>query len=96
MLLRAGLHKNEELVFEGYKWFGNNRKITHRKAVCTCGGVGVLVKEPLLRFWSCEMFDDEVEDFLWVKFSSVVSELALLLAVYMLHPSYLIRERGVQ
>ena len=49
------LRGGEEVFFEGYKWFSNNRKSAHRKAVCGSGGVGVLVREPLLRFWSCEL-----------------------------------------
>ena len=33
---------------EGYKWFGNNRKHLHRKAVRGSGGVGVLIREKVL------------------------------------------------
>ena len=70
----------------GISGFGNNRKVIHKKAVCGSGGVGVLVKESLLRSWSCEVLDNEVEDILWVKLSSVVSELVLLLAVCYIPP----------
>ena len=85
-VVESWLRKDEEVVFEGYKWFGNNRKVIHKKAVRGSGGVGVLVKESLLRSWSCEVLDNEVEDILWVKLSSVVSELVLLLAVCYIPP----------
>ena len=61
-VVESWLRGDEEASFEGYKWFGNNRKSIHKRAVRGSGGVGVLVREPLLRFWSCEVLDCDVED----------------------------------
>ena len=85
-VVESWLRGDEEVFFEGYKWFGNNRKSVHKKAVRGSGGVGVLMREPLLRFWSCELLDSDVEDILWVKLSNVASSTDVVLAVCYIPP----------
>ena len=85
-VVESWLRGDEEASFEGYKWFGNNRKSVHKRAVRGSGGVGVLVREPLLRYWSCELLDCDVEDVLWVKLSNVASGVDMVLAVCYIPP----------
>ena len=66
-LVETCLKGDEEVVVEGYKWFGHNRKHLHRNAVRGSGGVGVLVREEVLKHYQVEILDAEVEDMLWVK-----------------------------
>ena len=42
-LVETWLKGDEDVVVEGYNWFGHNRKHLHRNAVRGSGGVGVLV-----------------------------------------------------
>ena len=41
-IVKTWFKGDEEVVVEGYKWFENNRKHLHGKAVKGSGGVGVL------------------------------------------------------
>ena len=63
-LVKPGLKGDEEVVVEGYRWCGHNRKHLHRKAVRGSGGVGVLVREEVLIRYQVEILDAEVEDML--------------------------------
>ena len=58
---------NEGVVFDNYEWFGPNRALLSRKAVRDSGGVGVLVKNVILRDWSVKVVDAELEHVMWVK-----------------------------
>ena len=62
---------------EGYKWFGNNRKHLHRKAVRGSGGVGVLIREEVLKRYQ-EILEAEVEDMLWMKLNQSEEEEGLV------------------
>ena len=59
-LVKTWLKGDEEVVVEGYKWFGNNRKHLHRKAVRGSGGVGVLIREEVLKRYQ-EILETEVD-----------------------------------
>ena len=51
-LVEIWLKGDEEVIVEGYKWFGNsNRKHLHRKAVTGSGAVGVLIREEVLKHY---------------------------------------------
>ena len=63
------LKGEDEAVVEGYKWFGNNRKHLHKNAVRGSGGVGILVKDEVLKHCTVGILDTSVEDVLWVQFS---------------------------
>ena len=63
-VVESWLGGEKEVSFKGYKWFSNNRKSIYKRAVCYSGGVRVLAREPLLRFWLCELLDCDVEDIL--------------------------------
>ena len=66
---------------EGYKWLGNNRKHMHRKVVRGSGGVGVLIREEVLKHYQVEILEAKIEDMLWVKLNQGEEEEGLVLAV---------------
>ena len=69
---------------DGYRWFGQNRKRLHRKAVRgSAGGVGLLIREAILERCTVEILESDVEDILWVRMGQVDEEEgeALLIAV---------------
>ena len=57
------------MVFDDYEWFGHNRASVSRKAVRGSGGVGLLVKKLILRDWSVEVVDMQLEDVMCVNWS---------------------------
>ena len=61
-LVETWLKGHEEVVVEGYKWFGNNRKHLHRKTMRGSGGVGVLIREEVLKHYQVEILEAEIED----------------------------------
>ena len=54
-LTETWLRGDEDVVFNGYEWFGHNRVSVSRKAVRGSGGVGLLVKRWILQDWSVEV-----------------------------------------
>ena len=46
-------------MVEGYRWFGCNRRTLHRKAVRGSGGVGVLIREEVLKEYAVEVLDSD-------------------------------------
>ena len=56
-VVESWLRRDDEAAFEGCKWFSNNKKSIHGRAVRGSGGVGMLVREPLLSFWLCEFLE---------------------------------------
>ena len=73
-------------LVEGYTWFGQNRRHLHKKAVRGSGGVGVLIREEVLKSYQVEILDTDVEDVLWVKLSQEEEEQVLVLAVCYIPP----------
>ena len=68
-LVETWLRGEEEMVVEGYRWFGWNSRNLHRKAVRGSGGVRLLVREEVLEKWAGEVMDADVEDILWARLS---------------------------
>ena len=71
-----------------YRWFGQNRKGLHRRAVRGSGGVGLLIREEILEGYMIEIVDSDVEDILWVRMRQVDEEEdeALVIAVCYIPP----------
>ena len=42
--METWLREDEEVEFEGFRWFGQNRSQLNKKVVRGSGGVGILVK----------------------------------------------------
>ena len=86
-LVETWLKGEEEIMVEGYRWFGYNRRTLHRKAVRGSGGVGVLIREEVLKEYAVEVLDSDVDDVLWVRLSNEEEEEgSLVLAVCYLLP----------
>ena len=94
-LVEAWLKREEEIVVEGYRWFGRNRRSLHTKAVRGSGGVGLLVCEEVLERCIVEVLDTDVEDLLWVRLSQENEEM-LTLAVCYIPPESLSCGRGAE
>ena len=86
-LVETWLKGDEEVVVEGYKWFGNDRKHLHRKAVRGSSGVGVLIREEVLKRYQVEILEADVEDMLWMKMNQGKEEEGLVLAVCYVPPA---------
>ena len=68
--METRLNKENEVVVEGYKWFGHNRKHLHKKAVRGFSGVRVIIRrrfevlqnrDPRGRCEGCVMGQAELE-----------------------------------
>ena len=59
-LVETWLKGEEEIVVEGYVWFGRNRKSLYRRVVRGSGGL--LVCEEVLERYTVEVLDADVED----------------------------------
>ena len=51
-VVKSWLKGEDEAMVEGYKWFGNNRKHLHKNTVRGPGGVGILVKDEVLKHYT--------------------------------------------
>lgn len=59
---------NDNMIeLEGYRWFGNNRKVIHVRARTGSGGVGFLVKNELLNCFEVSILDNSSEGILWLQ-----------------------------
>ena len=81
-LVETWLKGEEEIVVEGYRWFGRNRRNLHRNAVRGSGGVGLLVREEVLERYVVEVLDTDVEDVLWVRLNQENEEILTLAVCY--------------
>ena len=94
-LVETWLKGREEIVVDGYKWFGCNRHTLHKKAVRGSGGVGVLIREEVLKEYAVEVLVSDVKDVLWVRMSKEQKEESLVLAVCYIPPVFS-QEVGVE
>ena len=94
-LVETWLKGEEEIVVEGYRWFVCNRRTLHRKAVRGSGGVGVLIREEVMKEYAVEVLDSDVDDALWLRLSNGEGEEgSLVLAVCYLPPETSSRGMG--
>ena len=66
-LCETFLTGTNEVNIEGYKWFGNNRSMLHKKATRGSGGVGVLIKDDICNLFNVTTLDCSCDDILWLK-----------------------------
>ena len=81
-LVETRVKGDKEVLVEGYKWFGYNRKHLHRKAVRGSSGVGVLVRVQVLKCYQVAILEGEVEHMLWAKLNQEAEEQGLVLALW--------------
>ena len=67
-VVESWLKGEDEVVMELYRWISHNRRRLHKNAVIGSGGVGVLVKEDLLKHCTVQVLDVSIEDILWLQF----------------------------
>ena len=72
--------------FDGYTWFGQNRRSISRRAVRGSGGVGVFFCNAILNNWTVSVLDSETEDILWLKVDCRGGHSSIVLAVCYLPP----------
>ena len=72
-LVQTHLTGNNDIILDGYRWFGNNRKSLHVNAKVGSGGVGFLVRNDILDSFNVSVLDDEYESILWLKLQSTES-----------------------
>ena len=87
------LKNNETIVIPGYTYYSHNRTNIHKKAKRGSGGVGIFIRNELLKLFSVSILDDTVEDILWIKLSSLVNVRSddIVLCVAYLPPSDSVR-----
>lgn len=59
-VLETKLKGDNVLEWEGYQWYGMNRRLQLRTARCGSGGVGLFIKNSLLSDWEFEIHDSSV------------------------------------
>lgn len=80
------LSGKEKIYVPGYIWYGHNRKTKHIKAPYTHGGVGILVKESLLKEFHVSEIDKSFDGILGLLFKHVDTEYSFINYVCYLPP----------
>ena len=65
-IAESHLKGNSEISVDGFKWYGHNRTVLHKRAVNGSGGVGFLVNRDLLASYNLEIIDKSVEGIMWI------------------------------
>jgi hypothetical protein len=76
----------EILSVENYSWYGRNRNKKHQNAKRGSGGVGILSKQRLLKYFNVTVLDNTKEDILWVNLASKDGGYSVCLCVCYLPP----------
>lgn len=72
-LSETHLSDNEIINLKGYKWFGNNRKVSETGRKRKSGGVGILVKNGIFEEYSVSLCSAEFEGILSIKITHKIS-----------------------
>ena len=80
------LRNDINISFSDYKWYGHNRSNIHSNARRGSGGVGCFVKRSLLERFEIVIANNTVEDILWLKIKSLVSNESVYLCICYLPP----------
>ena len=94
-VVETHLKNDETLEVAGYEWFGQNRKRLHVNARCRSGGVGILIKNALLREFECKVVDNSYEGTLWLRLKHKFNRTCLILCVCYLPPENSSRQADV-
>ena len=77
---------DQEVDLEGYRWFGNNRKVISKRAWRGSGGVGILVSLDILKSFDIAVISDKFEGILWVQLVYRVSKSSISICACYLPP----------
>ena len=80
------LEGNNVIECEGYVWFGFNRQYKHVNAPKTSGGVGILIRNVLLKHYYVSVQDRTFDGILCVSFTNVCTEFSFIVIVCYLPP----------
>ena len=94
-VVETHLKNDETLEVAGYEWFGQNRKHLHVNARCGSGGVGILIKNAILREFECKVVDNSYEGTLWLRLKHKFNRTCLILCVCYLPPENSSRQADV-
>ena len=83
-VIETKLKYGQELVLNEYTWYGLNRRKQLRTAKCGSGGVGMFIKNTILRDWEFQELDREVDGLYLV---SLVIRI-LILKLFYVHVTY--------
>ena len=86
---------DKTIELEGYKWFGNNRKVIHVRARTGSGGVDFFMKNELLNMFDVSVLDDSSERVLWLQLKHKTENLTLIPCVSYLPPENSSRRANV-
>ena len=81
------LAKDKTITLVNYTWFGFNRELKHKKSAVTHGGVGILVKNNLLKLYNVSVINKEVDAILAIVFHSKSSECIFIIFSCYLPPA---------
>lgn len=90
-IVETFLKNKETLTIPGYTFYSHNRTSIHKRAKRGSGGVGIFIRNELLKLFSVTVLDDKVEDVLWIKLSSNIRSDDIVLCVAYLPPSESVR-----
>ena len=67
-LCETFLKAEQTIDFPGYTWFGNNRKSISKRALWGSGGVGILIRNSVLKQYNVASISDKHDGILWLQF----------------------------
>ena len=67
-LCETFLKDEQTIEVPGYSWFGNNRKSISKRAFRGSGGVGILIRDSVLKQYSVASISDKHEGIIWLQF----------------------------
>ena len=71
--------KDEQIIeVPDYTWFGNNRKSISKRACRGSGGVGILIRDSVLKQYSIASISDKHEGILWLQFINRTTNMCML------------------
>ena len=85
------LMNDSTIEVDGYKWFGNNRKLIAKRAVRGSGGIGMLIKDTLIHNYQVAEIEEKYEGILWLQLKHKSNNTLIGICVCYLPPATLSR-----
>lgn len=79
---------NNEIILEGYQWYGNNRSLRNVKAKRGSGGVGILIKDDLFNTFIASVTDKSHDGILCMDLKHRMSDFVISIICVYLPPEY--------
>ena len=88
-VLETKLKNEDNIELTGFTWYGRNRKSQLKTARCGSGGLGVFIKNVLLKDWEVKEIDSNLDGLYVICLVSKLSDCRMILC-----PCYLAPERS--